>query len=78
MIEELKKGLVEVTFTKKNGEERVMLCTLHPDVVPNVAGNSVQNPDVTVVYDIEAGGWRSFRNDSVIDWKVVTEKLENE
>ena len=55
-----------------------MLCTLIEDIIPNVTGESVQNPDVTVVYDIEADGWRSFRNDSIIDWKVVTEKLESE
>ena len=78
MIETLKNEIVEVTFVKKNGDRRVMLCTLIEDIIPSVTGTSVQNPDVTVVYDIEADGWRSFRNDSIIDWKVVTEKLENE
>lgn len=78
MIEQLRNEIIEVTFVKKNGERRIMLCTLIEDIIPNVTGESVQNPDVTVVYDIEADGWRSFRNDSIIDWKVVTEKLESE
>ena len=32
--EALKKGLVEVTFTKLNGDTRVMTCTLNEDIVP--------------------------------------------
>ena len=34
MREELNQGICEVTFTKKNGEERVMPCTLVFDHIP--------------------------------------------
>ena len=61
--------LVEVTFTKTNGNERLMKCTLHPSVCPpRVAEPKVKytaNPEVCPVWDIEAQGWRSFRFDSV-------------
>lgn len=71
MIEELKTNIVRVIFTKKNGEQREMLCTLKDDIIPAVSGASVPNDEVTTVYDIEAQGWRSFRNNSVIDYSVV-------
>ena len=74
----LQTSIVSVTFTKKDGSERVMLCTLFPDFLPNTDGNGSYS-GVTVVYDLENEGWRSFRDDSVIDYKVVkTIKEPNE
>jgi hypothetical protein len=65
-------GLVTVTFTKKDGTERVMECTTSPTIVPAepiVEGVEKKekkvNEDIMPVYDIEAQGWRSFRWDSV-------------
>lgn len=66
----LQKGIVSVTFTKKDGSERVMLCTLFPDFLPATDGNGSYN-GITVVYDLENEGWRSFRDDSVTDYEVV-------
>lgn len=70
----LHKGVVEVTFQKNDGTERVMKCTLYEGLVPKVepSGKTKQpNPDVMPVWDIEANGWRSFRYDSIQTVKVL-------
>lgn len=66
-------GPVTVTFTKKDGTERMMECTTAPSLVPQEPiSESITpkrekkvNEDVCPVYDIEAKGWRSFRWDSI-------------
>jgi hypothetical protein len=61
----LKERPVKITFTKKDGTERVMNCTLDPSVLPLV--ESVQDKrekdkekDYIAVYDIDLKAWRSF------------------
>lgn len=62
-----------VTFTKVDGTERVMNCTLNPDKIPALLteeGSSpkkphAENANVLAVYDLDNNGWRSFRVDSV-------------
>ena len=68
----LNYGPVTVTFTKKDGTERVMKCTTSDSLIPQVIEESLTpkrekklNEDVMSVYDLEAEGWRSFRWDSV-------------
>ena len=63
----LHQGIVEVTFIKANGDERVMKCTLDPDVVPETTGTKTvnRNEEAQPVYDVVTKGWRSFRWDSV-------------
>lgn len=63
----LAKQTVEVTFTKVNGDIRVMECTLNPEVLPKVVVNEdkpkreKKNPENSLaVYDVKAEGWRSF------------------
>ena len=63
----LAKQTVEVTFTKVNGDIRVMECTLNPEVLPKVVVNEDKpkrerkNPENSLaVYDVKAEGWRSF------------------
>lgn len=63
-------GRVTVTFTKKDGTERVMFCTTKHDLVPYVEPSESKterktNDEACAVYDLEAKGWRSFRWDSV-------------
>ncbi len=72
----LHEGIVNVTFTKADGSERVMGCTLKEDILPkpaaiplNVMKSSV-NPDSIRVYDVDIQAWRSFRYDSVKEIKV--------
>lgn len=77
--EDLKNGVVTVVFEKNDGTERTMRATLSDLYVPQVEepamlseydGNVPKkarqlNDDVQPVWDIDAGGWRSFRYDSV-------------
>jgi hypothetical protein len=67
---ELKNGICRVVFEKQDGTDRVMHCTLSEDVIPvmdtfGVASKRAKNPDVLAVWDTDAGGWRSFRFDSI-------------
>ena len=68
LIDLLRHNVVTVTFTKVNGEERVMDCTLLADMIPNaptqngeliIEGKSTSNN--IAVWDVKAQGWRSFR-----------------
>jgi len=68
----LRSNEVVVTFTKKDGTERVMKCTTNPTYVmfkdPAILESKKErkvNEDVMPVYDIEAGHWKSFRWDSI-------------
>lgn len=66
----LKLGVAEVTFTKKDGDQRIMTCTLDNTLLPVVevvegvepkTPRVLKNPNNTLsVYDINAKGWRSF------------------
>jgi hypothetical protein len=70
--ENLKSG-VRITFTKKDGSERKMQCTLIESKIPTdkrPKGTSESENTSTVgsavrVFDTEIGEWRSFRWDSV-------------
>lgn len=75
MREDLKNSLRAkigtVTFTKANGDERVMRCTLQESVLPKQTDleEAVQKKgptDSLAVWDLEKNAWRSFRYDSVI------------
>jgi patatin-like phospholipase/acyl hydrolase len=67
----LHKNILEVTFNKDDGSQRVMKCTLDPNQIHQVESEDSSktqrktNPDVIAVWDIEKEGWRSFRWDSV-------------
>lgn len=76
LLKDLRVNLLEVHFTKTNGETRVMRCTLQPHMLPEEYRVSAdqqkeertfhsENPDVLAVWDVEANAWRSFRIDSV-------------
>lgn len=72
----LSHGPVTVTFNKKDGTERTMLCTTSPTFVPAhetktndpidfPAKTRKVNEEVQPVFDLEAKSWRSFRWDSI-------------
>jgi hypothetical protein len=71
LIDMLRNNIVTVTFTKVNGEERTMKCTLMAEYVPNAPSNNGQvllqesESKAVSVWDTEVNGWRSFRVDSV-------------
>jgi hypothetical protein len=78
LLEALKNHECTVTFTKVNGETRVMPCTLKEDVVPklpvDVASKSNvkrhENLGVVSVWCLDKKEWRSFRVDNVVDLQI--------
>jgi len=66
----LRTSVIDVTFVKADGSERVMKCTLDEQFIPQVekkegAKTKTPNPEVCAVWDMENQAWRSFRWDSV-------------
>ena len=69
IIRILKEGVCEVTFTKVNGEQRVMPCTLKESLLPHKKAEDTkrssnrtrQDNDVVSVWCVDASGWRSFK-----------------
>ncbi len=65
---QLQREILEVTFTKVNGEKRIMNCTLMEGILPSNPTEEAKkeakkkvNEDVLSVWDIDSSGWRSFR-----------------
>lgn len=69
LISHLKLGPMKITFTKKDGTERVMNCTLQDEVAVQEDKKTdrirKENEEVLAVYDLDVKGWRSFRLDSI-------------
>jgi hypothetical protein len=69
MRDMLRTGEMTVTFTKKDGTERSMLCTLMESGIPNEKApkniGKTPSDDAIAVFDVEKQDWRSFRFDSV-------------
>lgn len=70
IMKDLNDGVVRVTFTKKDGTERKMKCTLNENIMPQfetVKTNQAKdvNKEVIKCWDLEKEAWRSFRVDSV-------------
>lgn len=74
--EVLSNTVATVVFTKVDGTERELKCTLLPEYLPQkpvVEGQQLlteglpkaENPSTLAVWDMEKNGWRSFRTDSV-------------
>lgn len=69
MIGELQKRVCRVIFTKVNGEERDMMCTLIEKVLPAMKGTERQkNEQVIRAYDTLKGEFRSFRVENVLSF----------
>lgn len=65
IISHLQAGPVTVTFNKKDGEQRVMTCSLQPELLPpapikEATTTKKENTNIVSVYDLTAQGWRSF------------------
>lgn len=62
-------GPVNVTFTKKDGTERLMKCTLQEGVVvpheKTTERVKEENLETLAVWDLDKNAWRSFRLDSI-------------
>lgn len=87
MLEELRNGICRVSFTKVNGESRVMFCTINEEYVPKESvvyplfdknnltitkkRQKTINENVINVWDVENKGWRSFCIDKVQSFTIV-------
>lgn len=69
----LKKEIVKVVFTKADGTEREMFCTLLEAILPVREEGVVSKPrkGVVTVWDVDNNGWRSFKPESVISYEVA-------
>lgn len=77
LVEKLSANICEVTFTKVNGDQRVMPCTLREDILPTRSSDTKErkvNESVLSVWVTDANGWRSFRVDSVTDIKILEDQ----
>ena len=75
----LRQGVVTVVFTKKNGDERVMKCTLNGEQLPQIQKEATEVSEVRqtsntslAVFDVEAQGWRAFKWESVKQVSLTT------
>ena len=70
----LKGNIYNVTFTKINGVQRIMRCTLMQSLLPAPAPDTTKArkacDDVVACFDLDADGWRSFRLDAVIGYEI--------
>ena len=65
LISMLKMGPARITFTKTDGSERVMNCTLEETALPSIENKTDRikkiNEEVLPVFDLDKKQWRSFR-----------------
>ena len=78
IVSALQSNICDVKFTKVNGEERLMRCTLKEDLLPEPVASDTEinrnrkpNDSVQVVWDLDKKAWRSFRIDSVLEMQLV-------
>ena len=84
LLKLLSKGNCKVTFVKSNNTTRTMLCTLNSDSLPGKYTKTLtsvlsenSNPDILPVWDVENGGWRSFKLSSVLVFKTIEEEQKS-
>lgn len=74
----LRDNICVVTFTKRDGTERVMRCTLKSEHLPAIASPVQQSEEKTTrktnlntvsVWDMDKSAWRGFALDSVKEIK---------
>lgn len=69
LLKILRENDVTVKFTKKDGSDRTMICTLKEDKIPTEkmpkSAEKQKSEEVLPVFDLESQGWRSFRWDSI-------------
>ena len=62
--EYLSENTITVTFTKKDGTNRVMKCTKQSDMIPTdkqpKGSGSTSTGDAVAVFDLDKQEWRSF------------------
>jgi hypothetical protein len=74
IVKMLSEDVAIVTFTKKDGTVRDMVCTrkidrIPVDAQPKGGTQRQENLEVVTAYDLEKAAWRSFRVDAVTEVK---------
>lgn len=68
LVDRLKQSVVNVVFTKADGSERTMNCTLKLENIPedqHPKGVIISESDQIRVFDTDIDAWRSFNFSSV-------------
>jgi hypothetical protein len=77
----LQNEIVELTFIKKDGSERIMTCTLAEQKIPaeNMPKGTkrAKSDEAVAVFDLENNGWRSFRWDSLKNISFTLGDIKN-
>lgn len=77
---ELQQNWVILSFTKRNGDQRTMLCTTNLALIPqehhpkqNEYYTPVEDNREDTLYKVyeENNGWRSFSESQLIEWHAV-------
>lgn len=77
ILKEMRRGIVEVKFTKANGEERVMHGTLNSSRIPKREHRETNpNPhneskDLVRCFDVEKDAWRSFKISTLLEYNGI-------
>jgi hypothetical protein len=78
IVGRLRDGVLQVTFDKVNGEQRIMPCTLQTEYMPDMSESKVNqvdefsvNKSVIRAFAIDAQSWRSFRVDNVKAIEII-------
>ena len=78
IVDQLRSNVLEVSFTKVDGDARVMPCTLSTEYMPKSSETKVQqvkeysvNKSVVRAFAIDKQEWRSFRLENVTQVRVI-------
>lgn len=75
LLDALHTGVVEILFKKKNGENRLLECTLNQKLIPGEytekENEEDYQPTVIPIYCPDIKEWRSFIVENVISWNKI-------
>lgn len=68
---EMRKGVVEFSYTKKDGSTRIAKGTLNFEIMGEEntpkSGVAYDSETTTRYFDVNSEGWRSFKNDNFLE-----------
>ena len=68
---EMRKGVVEFSYTKKDGSTRIAKGTLNFEIMGEEntpkSGVEYDTETTTRYFDVNSEGWRSFKNDNFLE-----------
>ena len=79
LVRLLENSICDIEFTKLDGSERKMTCTLNPfaeEIEVIVDGYNNSTKESITVWDLDKKDWRSFRKDSLLRCSVTTSIME--